>query len=113
MSSPRLHRARPPLTRREPPRPALGLAPGLRLRSAVLLAQAAIDAATDPTGDLRGALAYTAAVGEISMVAPAAEAVRDAVRHLTTGAWSKARAALITAEKHLVSQPPVGAPFRT
>jgi hypothetical protein len=107
VSYPRLHRERPPLARREPPRPVLGLVPGVRLRSAVLLAQAAIDAATDPSNDLRGALAYTAAVGEICMVARAAEAVRDAIGHLAAGASTEARAELITAAEHLVSRSPV------
>jgi hypothetical protein len=116
---PRLHRQRPPLARREPPRPALGLTPGVRLRTAVSRALAELQCEADAQqvhDELRGALAYTAAVGETCMIALAADAVREANSCLVTGELTMAVAALADAGKHLsaldlplpaqVSQPP-------
>jgi hypothetical protein len=115
----RLHRQRPPLARREPPRPALGLTPGIRLRTAILRALSELESDADAErvhDELRGALAYTAAVGETCMVALAADAVREASSCLVAGELTPAVAALADAGKYLsaldlplpdqVSQPP-------
>jgi hypothetical protein len=115
----RLRRERPPLPRREPPRPELGLRPGVRLRSAVVLALSELESETDSQkvhDHLRGALAYTAAIGETCMVPFAAEAVREAIRCLLTGEIALAATALTDAGDYLamldlplpdqVSQPP-------
>jgi hypothetical protein len=74
------------------------------LRSAVLLALTELETHPDPSqvhDSLRGALAYTAAIGETSMVAPAADAVREATRFLSTGSVGDAVHALTDAAKHL------------
>jgi hypothetical protein len=108
-SSRRPQRERLPFVRQEPPRPALGLQAGVRLYSAILLAQVGLDAAEDSLAiaeDLRGALAYTAALGETCMVAPAADSVRVACEHLRTGRAGDAQAELAIAEKHLYVVPP-------
>lgn len=84
----------------------LALTPGIRLRSSVLLAMTGLDAHEDPTSvgnELRGALAYTAAIGETCMVTEAAEAVRLAVRCLACGEADEARAALTEAEKQVLA----------
>jgi hypothetical protein len=102
-------RERLPLARLEPPRPTLDLRPGVRLYSAVLLAVAGLAAEGDPltiAGELRGALAHTAALGETCMVAAAADAVRVACEYLRTGRTGDAKAELATAEKHLCVVPP-------
>lgn len=108
-SSRRPRRERLPLVRRETPRPALDLQAGVRLYSAILLAQVGVDAAGDCitiAEDLRGALAYTAALGETCMVTPAANAVRAACEHLRTGRTGEAKAELTAAEKQLGIVPP-------
>jgi hypothetical protein len=68
------------------------------------MAMTGLDAHEDPMtvgNELRGALAYTAAIGETCLVMDAAEAVRRAIRCLVTGEAHDARAALTEAEKHL------------
>lgn len=82
------------------PRPVVSLAPGLRLRTEVGVALHDLDHAAEPRGvhdNLRGALAYTAAIGETAMVAAAAEHVRLAVSRLDAGLVSPACAALTEA----------------
>jgi hypothetical protein len=108
-SSRRPQRERLPFVRRETPNPALDLQAGVRLYSAILLAQVGLDAAGDRIAiaeELRGALAYTAALGETCLVAPAANAVRVACEHLRIGRAGEAKAELTDAEKHLGMVPP-------
>ena len=107
MSYPRhLHRQRPPLAHREPPRPGITLNPGVRLHSAVLDALTELETHADPGhvhDSLRGALAYTAAIGETCLVASAADAVRAATHFLGSGLVSDAVTALTDAEAYLTN----------
>jgi hypothetical protein len=84
------------------PMPSVALTPGLRLRTEVGVAlhdleqgrEAVLRAVRD---NLRGALAYTAAIGETSMVARGAEAVRLAIGRLDAGLLGPACVALTAA----------------
>nr|WP_157528740.1 hypothetical protein [Kibdelosporangium sp. MJ126-NF4] len=82
------------------PRPIVSLAPGLRLRTEVGVALHELSQSADARtvhDNLRGALAYTAAIGETAMVAAAAECVRLAVSRLDAGLVSPACAVLTEA----------------
>lgn len=107
------HNAVLPAIKRERPRPSVALPPGLRLRTEVDVAlheleqggEAVIRAVHD---NLRGALAYSAAIGESCMVAQAADAVRVAVVRLAAGLYSPACVALAEALALLTpAAPPV------
>ncbi|MET0132317.1 MAG: hypothetical protein ABW215_01850 [Kibdelosporangium sp.] len=93
-----------PQPRRIPPSPAIQLAPGVRLRCALVAALADLDhdrSLPQVYDDLRGALAYTAAIGESCMVACAIEAVHEAIRCLGSDLRLLARAALTQAISQL------------
>nr|QEO74060.1 hypothetical protein [uncultured bacterium] len=96
------HNAVLPAADRERPRPSVALTPGLRLRTEVGVALHELEQGGDAVmhavrDNLRGALAYSAAIGEISMVSQAAEAVRLAVARLAEGLRGGACAALTEA----------------
>jgi hypothetical protein len=93
-----------PQPRRIPPSPDIHLAPGVRLRRAVVAAIADMDRdrpLRQVHDDLCVAVAYTAAIGESCMVALAVEAVHEAVRCLTGDQRTPARTALAEAVDHL------------
>jgi hypothetical protein len=85
--------------------------PGERLRSAVdsVLADLSVDAKPDPVAlhrfddTLRGALAWTAAVGDTCQIAGAVKAVRNARKRLDMADADQARAALLSARDGLHS----------
>jgi hypothetical protein len=86
-------------------RPTLVLTPGIRLRADIGAALLELQqvSAEDRTAlrtvrdDLRGALAHSAAIGETSVIASAAEAVRTAVGYLEASLPDQACAALTEA----------------
>jgi hypothetical protein len=84
--------------------------PGERLRTAVdsVLADLSAEAQPDPLAlhrfddTLRGALAWTAAVGDTCQIAGAVKAVRNARKRLDMADADQARAALLSARDDLV-----------
>jgi hypothetical protein len=107
------HNAVLPDSNRERPTPSVSLTPGLRLRTEVGVALHELEQGGDAViravrDNLRGALAYSAAIGEISVIAPAADAVRLAVVRLLAGQRGPACVALTEALKVLTpAAPPV------
>jgi hypothetical protein len=84
------------------PVPSVALTPGLRLRTEVGVALRDLEQGGEPVlravrDSLRGTLAYTAAIGETSMVARGAEAVRLAIGRLDAGQVGPACVALTEA----------------
>ncbi|MBP2325158.1 hypothetical protein JOF56_005543 [Kibdelosporangium banguiense] len=82
--------------------PSVSLTPGLRLRTEVGVALHELEQGGEAVlhvvrDNLRGALAYTAAIGETSMVARGAEAVRLAAGRLEAGLVGPACVALTEA----------------
>ncbi|NRN65019.1 hypothetical protein GC106_22290 [Kibdelosporangium sp. 4NS15] len=104
-----LHRGHLPAAHVERPKPAVTLTPGLRLRTEVGVALHDLSQAGDVRAvldNLRGALAYTAAIGETAMIARAAESVRLAIGRLEAGLADAAAAALADASRVLSPAPP-------
>ncbi|ALG08817.1 hypothetical protein [Kibdelosporangium phytohabitans] len=90
------------------PRPIVSLAPGLRLRTEVGVALHELAQSADVRtvrDNLRGALAYTAAIGETAMISAAAECVRLSVSRLDAGLVSPACTALTEALRLLSPAP--------
>lgn len=90
------------------PIPAVTLTPGLRLRTEIGVALHDLGQSADVgavSDNLRGALAYTAAIGEIAQVAHAAEVVRSAVTRLEAGLVTAGCAALTEAATLLSPAP--------
>ena len=111
----RERRVTPPVRRTEVlGRPSVSPIPGLHLRTAVDSVLAELDEAEPADaqvmhrlGDtLRGALAWTAAVGDTCRVAAAVHAVRDARTMLDAADPDQAKLALLTARDGLVSSMP-------
>ncbi|MCE7002912.1 hypothetical protein LWC34_08710 [Kibdelosporangium philippinense] len=80
--------------------PAVALTPGLRLRTEIGVALHDLEQEADVRtvlDNLRGALAYTAAIGETAMIARAAENVRQAIARLDAGLVTSASSSLTEA----------------
>jgi hypothetical protein len=85
-------------------KPTVTLTPGLRLRTEVGVALHDLSQSGDVRtvlDNLRGALAYTAAIGETAMVARACEDVRLAIGRLDAGLVTSACSALTEALRTL------------
>jgi hypothetical protein len=96
------HNAVLPTVEHARPMPSVALTPGLRLRTEVGVALHDLDQGGDTVlravrDNLRGALAYTAAIGETSLIARGAEAVRLAIGRLEAGLLGPACVALTEA----------------
>jgi hypothetical protein len=96
------HNAVLPAVKRARPMPSVALTPGLRLRTEVGVALHDLEQGGDAVlravrDNLRGVLAYTAAIGETSMVVRGAEAVRLAIGRLDAGLLGPACVALTEA----------------
>ncbi|SMC58468.1 hypothetical protein [Kibdelosporangium aridum] len=96
--------AAPTTAKVERPKPTVTLTPGLRLRTEVGVALHDLSQAGDVRtvlDNLRGALAYTAAIGETAMVAKACEDVRLAISRLDAGLVTSACSSLTEALRAL------------
>ena len=107
------HNAVLPNSNRERPTPSVSLTPGLRLRTEVGVALHELEQGGDAVigavrDNLRGALAYSAAIGETSVITSAADAVRQAIMRLVAGQRGPACIALTEALRVLTpAAPPV------